>query len=251
MKELEPGVLQIVGTACWITRYGLFLTAQHVLATLADEAGASLGVGFVAQLAPERNIYLRRIRRASLLQSADLAVGQADNYLAERPDDPLPNMRARLTTTIPPIRSDVTTYAYPENAELDFRDKDAMPVVVSDYSAGFFLRHVAISENPWIPYPYFETSIEVKSGASGGPVFDYRGRVIGVNCRGWDFKGAEHEGDHLSSIVPIGHLWSLEVPLLQLPPQSWEHDQVPQGRRGAALSMQELADYGHLLVDQS
>jgi len=41
-------------------------------------------------------------------------------------------------------------------------------------------------EIPSIKFPHYETTIKIKSGASGGPVF-HNGKVIGVNCRGWDF----------------------------------------------------------------
>jgi S1-C subfamily serine protease len=119
-------------------------------------------------------------------------------------------------------------------------------VIASDYYEGQFLRFVADSQNPFIPYPHYETSIELKSGASGGPVFDSRGRVIGVNCRGWDFGGAEHEGDKLSSIVPVIEVLNLRVDLLQLPLNSWEHSQIPPDRQGSTFIVKELVDFGHI-----
>ena len=159
------------------------------------------------------------------------------------------NLRATLTTEIPTVGEKLITYAYPENEILDFTRKDHTPVIAANYFEGNFLRYVADSENPFLPYPHFETSIEVRSGASGGPVFDSRGHVVGVNCRGWDFRGGEHEGDNLSSIVPIREVLQLELDLLQLPPVSWEHTQVPENRRGQLLTVKELAGYGHFLFD--
>ena len=92
-------------------------------------------------------------------------------------------------------------------------------------------------------------AIEIRSGASGGPVFDSRGRVIGVNSRGWDFRGSEQEGDNLSFIVPIRELLPLELEPLQVPPISWEDAQIPENRRGQILTVAELAKYGHFLFD--
>lgn len=249
MKEIGKGRLLIVGTGFYISRYGLFMSAHHVMETLIDDSKTKLGVGYVCHLGEGNAVHLRRILRAGLLHPADLAVGQADNYVNKYPENPLANKRVRLTARVPEPGSRLITYAYPENEVLDFTVENRTPVVTSDFFEGSFLRNVINSEHPYMPYPYFETTIALKSGASGGPVFDSSGKVIGVNCRGWDFAGAEHEGDNLSSIVPIRAALDLRVKLDQLPPNSWERAQIPDNRDGTTFTIAELGGYGHIDFD--
>lgn len=249
MKEVGKGRLQIVGTGFYISRYGLFMSANHVIATLIDDSNTKLSVAYICHFAENNSVRLRRIVRAGLLQPADLAVGQADNFLDKYPNNPLRNMRVRLTAKVPKAGSRLITYAYPENEVLDFTVKDRAPVVRSDYFEGSFLRNVLNSEHPYMQYPYFETTIALKNGASGGPVFDSNGSVVGVNCRGWDFAGAEHAGDNLSSIVPVRSALEMRIKLAQLPPKSWERAQIPDNRDGTTLTIAELAAYGHLDFD--
>lgn len=241
MKETGKGRLSVIGTGFYITRYGLFVSARHVVESLVDHRNKKLGVAYVCHLAGDNGVYLRRIVAASLLNPFDLAVCQADNYSNKYPSGPLMNMRVRLTTEVPSIGSSVVTYAYPENEPLDFIAKKTNPTIVGDYYEGEILGHIIESNNPLMPYPHFETSIELKSGASGGPVFDSVGRVIGVNCSGWNF-----EGQQLSFIVPIAGLLDLRVELKQLPETSWEQAQIPEHRLGTAFTIGELAELGHV-----
>ena len=247
LHRLGPSRLAIVGTGFWISRYGLFLTARHVVDELIEKDG-ELTRAYAFHWTQEGKIHLRVIRSVTRLHAADLAIGQADNYVDKFPNAPLPNRRTKLTTSVPPIGSKVVTFAYPENEVLEF-SRDEPPVIRGDRFEGVLLRNVTKSDHPFIPYPYLETSIEVRSGASGGPVFDDRGRVVGVNCRGWDFRGTEHEDNPLSSIVPIGAAMPMEVPVQQLPASSWEDHQVPEARRGKPLTLAELASYGHVAFE--
>lgn len=239
--------LAVVGTGFWITSYGLFVTAAHVV----DEfiADDRLTTAFALHLASETTIHLRKITCVARLNAVDLAICQANNYLEKYPNDPLMNLRVRLTTTAPKVGSKLVTYAYPQNGTLDLSDSNDPPELRGDRFEGKFLREVESSERPFIPYPHFETSIEVKSGASGGPVFDDQGRVVGVNCRGWDFAGSEFEGENLSSIVPIAEAMQAEIMLNQLPANSWEAFQVPVGRRDKPITFAELVVYRHIAFD--
>jgi hypothetical protein len=249
VKELARGYLSVVGTGFYVTRYGLLVTAKHVVESLVNKDGTSLCASFVFHLAGEKGVYLRKLCMAHILQTSDVAVVQADNYLREYPDNPLMNLRGHLSTKFPPEGASLITYAYPENKVLDFEDKDAEREVHGDYFEGGFLRYVHPPENPLLKFPYFETTIPLRPGASGGPVF-YEGQIVGINCAGWDFSGAEHEGHSLSYIVPIEHLMELEIDPFMIPPQSWEAQQIPIEYRGKPLTIAQLAQFGHILLDR-
>ncbi len=242
MKEIEKGKLMIVGTGFYVTRYGLFITAQHVLNELVINEPKKLGVGYILHIASDKEVHLRRILGASLLQPADLALCQAENFVGKYPDNPLLNLRPHLTTEVPYIGSPLITYAYPANKILDFTQNEKAPEVCSDYFEGKFLEHA--QSGPFMPYPHFRTSIKIKGGASGGPVFS-GGRVIGVNCRGWDF-GKSDKGENLSSIVPIVEILQIALPRLQLPEISWEYNQIPDIRRGDQLTFRDLIKFRHV-----
>ena len=79
LLEREPGKLMVVGTGFYTSRFGLFLSANHVLETLLNESRTGLGVGYVCHQGAGDVVHLRRIRRVSFGQPQDLAVGQADN----------------------------------------------------------------------------------------------------------------------------------------------------------------------------
>jgi hypothetical protein len=146
---------------------------------------------------------------------------------------------------IPSPGESLVTFAYPENAILDFTQKEEIPTIRGDFYEGKLLRYVPVSDNPSIPYPHFETSIKLKSGSSGGPVF-CGGKVIGVNCRGWDFHEDDENGN-LSYIVPVSHLVSAKVELNQLPNPSWERDQIKNTKE--KYSIIELAECGHIILE--
>ena len=119
----------------------------------------------------------------SFRDTADVAVGKMDDHILDATGEPLTNRVPRFTTEIPPVGSGVRTYAYPES-DRTFKKGTASTFVARCYS-GEMLEH---SDQPrdsvLVAWPHFRTSITLKGGASGGPVFDERGRVFGINCVG-------------------------------------------------------------------
>jgi hypothetical protein len=249
LKEVGRKRLKVVGTGFYITRYGLVATARHVLEDLRTPDALNLLTSFVPHLGPNNTIYLRQVRRAHLLNAADVGVAYADNFMERYPTAALMNLRPRLSADLPLAGEPLVTYAYPENEILDFSREGQIPEIHGDYFQGGFLRYVSEPEHPSLTFPYFESTVEVRSGASGGPVFDSRGRVVGINCRGWDFRGSEHEGQHLSYIVPVDRLLDIEIDPFMIPPGSWESQQIPPARSGQPLTIRDLARYQHLLLE--
>ena len=245
LKEVSQGNLSVIGTGFYLTRYGIFITARHVMDDLVDWKKKKIGVGFACHTPNETEIIFRRIKFATLLDNFDLAICQADNYMEEFPEKPLINMRPHLSTRIPSPGENLVTFVYPENEILNFNQKETIPEIRGDFYEGKLLRYVPVSENPAVPYSHFETSIKLKSGSSGGPVF-CGGKIIGVNCRGWEFHEDDESGN-LSYIVPVSHLVSVEVELKQLPIPSWERKQIKIEKE--KYSIKELADYGHIILE--
>lgn len=246
LVEYRPKRLLLMGTGFWITRYGLFLTAGHVVDEIIDGPNGKPRTATALHFRSDEGvIHARSIRRITRLHGADLAVGQAENFMDKVPAAPLSNRVAVLSTTIPPIGSRLVTFGYPENRtpfDVSGPEKGVFRIACR-YFEGQLRTAATRSTHPLLPYPHLETSIELPGGVSGGPVIDEKGRVVAVNCRAWSFL---EQGENLSYVVPLGELMQAEIPLLQLPPNSWEAAQVPAARRGKPLTIAELAAYGHI-----
>ena len=63
---------------------------------------------------------------------------------------PLMNLRAELSTELPMPGAPLVTYAYPENAILDFNMGGEIPEIRGDYFEGGFLRFVSVPEHPFL-----------------------------------------------------------------------------------------------------
>src|SRR5437867_6193031 len=86
-------------------------------ATLGDGYPIQPGDGvtaFALHLAPDNAVFLRPIRRAHLLEAADVAVVQADNFLERVPAAPLMNLRAELSTELPMPGAPLVTTPIPK-----------------------------------------------------------------------------------------------------------------------------------------
>lgn len=244
-KRVAPGRLAIIGTGFYVTRYGLFATAAHVLDCSIDSQGNFSTPTYVIHTVDDKTVHMRQIKQISRQEGSDVAIGHAQNFSDKFPTNPLLNLRARITTVIPRPGAPLVTYAYPENEILDFTSPSNTPKIVSDYFDGVLISVRSQFDNPLLPQIHMETSLEIRSGASGGPVF-YDGKVVGINCRGWDFQGSEFEGDNLSYVLPFSEALSIEIPLIELAKESWEYRQIPVDKTGIRLSIQDLCSYGHI-----
>jgi trypsin-like peptidase len=242
LKDLGSRKFKVVGTGFYITRYGLFATAKHVLEELADVDKGELGAAYILE-DDGKHLISRRIVHATLSTVADVALGQAENGDGEATGRA--NRRASLSLVCPVAGEGLITYAYPENEILDFTDPSKPQTLKADFFEGKFIRRVPPEEHPLVPYPHYETSMEIRSGASGSPVF-CSGRITAVACRGWDFRGSEFEGQNLSNVLPVGYLLSLNDTCATTPRNTWEYARIPDLRKTSALSFGELVAYGHV-----
>ena len=124
LKEVGHHQLKVTGTGFFLTRYGLFATAKHVLDDLADYESGTLHPGFVLQDdGPEGKLIIRRIVGASVSTTADVGLGQADNGVGGSGALGPSNLRGAISFTRLAIDEALVSYGYAENAILDFRDK--------------------------------------------------------------------------------------------------------------------------------
>ena len=249
LKEIPGKKLIVVGTGFYITRYGLFLTACHVLDDMHNDKNELISRGFVVHRGSKSNVHFRQILCFHRYKNSDLAIGHAENYFRKVPNNPLMNLRGTLTGVLPQVGSTLVTYAYPENRTLDFSDKANLNEIRGNYFTGKLLRYVPVPEDPIMPCGYLETTIEIRSGASGGPVFTEDGRIIGVNCAGWDFGNIKEGEESLSYVVPVIEGLPIRVSNLELPEKSWELEQIPEYWSGKELDLSLLVKFGHVKFD--
>lgn len=250
--RLEPAVFQIVGTGFYIARYGLFLTAKHVVDEITDhDAKGHPAVVWIWKddgTPSFRAIITCSFYNQAPRDAADIAICQAvDCAKLGSIRVAQANERIGLVTQLPAPGTVIATYAYPNNHRVDFSAPQRVGKVVADSFEGRVLEVVG-PQSRFLRYEHVETSVQIRGGASGGPVFASGGHAFAVNCRGWDL-GAGDAVEPLSSVVPVSMVLDLEFKYPAIPPESWEHLAVPENRRGGLVTLRDLATWGHISVD--
>ena len=149
LQELEKGKLQVIGTGFYITRYGLFLSARHVFDHILESDDPSSETLRIFH-DTGKEIHIRHITKITVSNQADIALGQADNFLDKIPDNPLVNLRAKLTLEVPKAGTKLISFAYPRNKLLDFTKSKTEPVRIF---AGRFEGNFVCVEEPSTPAP--------------------------------------------------------------------------------------------------
>lgn len=184
LADLGQGHTRLTGTGFFITRLGHFVTAKHViLAALDANTGQQMCGLHALHFVVGFQALVRNITKVSVHNTSDVALGKMDYYMIDATGEPLMNSVPRLTTEVPAIGSHVCTFAYPES-DWDFI-KGTPAAFHAKYYTGRMQEHSELPrDSSLVAWPHYRTSISLSGGASGGPAFDEKGRVFGVNCVG-------------------------------------------------------------------
>lgn len=207
-------VHKIVGTGFFFDSSGLFMTARHVIegrgSVLDLEGAAGLAVYCVHSVHITRKMVARHINVSSLKthRETDIAAGRVEMNQFGRANESIVDRDLKLTahfnhmtSTDIPVGTGVWTVAYPLST-ISSQPGHVNIHVQSDAFAGKITKHYPNGrDRGLLTWPCYETDMEIKRGASGGPVFvsGSSGVVFAVNCTGFD----PHVVSHVSSLVPL------------------------------------------------
>jgi trypsin-like peptidase len=182
----------LVGTGFFIEHAGMLISAKHVFEDFALGGGSTFA-GCV-QFLPNNTSIMRQFAIAASHTNAD--IGVALPYPAINPATGFPVIApvCTMTATIPPIGSHIHTYAYPKTAVEETAGKLRVNFSAAYYEGRIEEYLPAGRDRVMLPGPCWRTSMTIHGGASGGPVFDERGRVFAINSTGFGY---------VSSIVPV------------------------------------------------
>ena len=200
VKESERK-LRAVGTGFYIGGGGLFATAAHVLnESLDDRGNFTTGMWILHRFS--NKIYWRPIIQTTTHPLTDVAIGYGSAMKHNITGELLGNKVVALSAFMPLPFENISTFAYPET------QVTGEPQDIDMYSGWYQGRLLETlpraGDRVMLPGPCYRTSIVVHGGASGGPVFDRRGKVFAVNSTGF-------HADTVSYVSCVSSVFDLHV----------------------------------------
>jgi S1-C subfamily serine protease len=203
LKQNES--LRVVGTAFFIATEGVFATARHCVTNLRNEEITASNL-VAMQIYGDKKFCARPVHHLALHSTSDVAVGLLHPAIHRVTGKPMPNMVPILSRNWASVGTSVTTYAFP-CAAFHLRDDGQYNLVLpGTWSHGHIIEQIPQGLGASYLGPCYHTSLGIDSGASGGPVFDHRGYVIGINSSGFPAEGVEDPVGHVSAIQDIFNL---------------------------------------------
>jgi hypothetical protein len=203
-----PTSLRLLGTGFYLTHKGGFATAAHVALEaqqLISECPDSVGISHTL---PDGRTLFRPIWKFFIHPTADVAFGiPRYEFVNDRTGEVYPIKLLSLNSTPPDIGAPISTWSYPLHRVLENGTTGELLQLQPDFYNGtlqelFSERGPSVKLSP----PYYQTSIHLHGGSSGGPVFNFDGEVFGIASCSYD--GAED----IAFVTPAGALLEIRVP---------------------------------------
>lgn len=229
LAQEQDKSLSLVGTGFFISRDGIFITASHVLREAESESkkpGKPLvGLHFIGG----SRYQIRQISFGFPAQNSDVCVGCFREMRNSR-NQKLLNKVLQLSRTNPTVGETIFTYAYPRTVVQ--KDLRQVHINTNFYQGTITEEYPNGRDTILLPSKCYQTNMKIHGGASGGPVFNSAGYVVGINSTGY-------EGfDDISFISSIDD--TLDIVLTNI--------RLGNSQNDSSISIKELIKHGHIIL---
>lgn len=232
MRLEENERCNLVGTGFFICDNGIFVSAKHVFEDVVNQKGQPIKPLFVLQFLPDNTYMVRDVERGIVRNGLDVGIGILKPLYHKQTKKLLRNHILKLTTKPPEIGETISTYAYP-NTEIVIKESKQDLYLYPDYYEGQLIEYYPNGrDRTFLPGPCYQTTIVMHGGASGGPVFRYRGKVFGVNSTGF-------LNETISFVSRIDDILDISL----YPVSIWD-------REPSSISIRELTELGYVILEK-
>lgn len=220
-QDLTNGdLVSFMGTGFLITRdMGIIISAKHVLDLALDEKGKQK-YGLIIFQIKNKILNWRPIIKIGSAENSDVGIGLCANLVHKETGEAFQNSVPVLSSNPPRIGESLFTLAYPGTSMKYVNNKTHIGIPLEPYTGYLKRYHRTNTDDDYVKkmmsLPCYETTIQLHSGSSGGPVFDRKGRIIGINHRGFSY---DEEKDSLSWFMGVNDLfdfkWCEELPTIK------------------------------------
>ena len=198
--DLDSGKIELIGTGFWVTKAGHLVTAWHVVEENISPVGVDRGPIFVVQTFSDRSVAIRNFSKTDKHPDFDLALTEtvvASSYI-ERPTSPIAMSLDDLCIGEPVFS--LAIVAHDQAFETGSLSEMTTAVFSGELFSNPFTKSIPINfavrlsfgkitaifeemrDRVMLPFPCIQTDVSIYGGNSGGPMFDMRGRICGINC---------------------------------------------------------------------
>ncbi|GMQ79288.1 MAG: hypothetical protein BMS9Abin02_1863 [Anaerolineae bacterium] len=209
-QDLEGGQFRFVGTAFFIMVNGLIVTAKHILDDVRED-GKVVGPIGIIHFIGKNTFYIRNIKKSYEYPNSDVTLALLDQPRHKVTGEPLLNKVLTLNLYEANTGDRVFTYAYPKTS-VDIKEKQhVFRIVPSIYEGTLVTEFPEGRDSTMLPNPCWKTDMHIHGGASGGPVFNENGHVIGINSTSFPVDPS------CSFISTLNHIQNLRVQEVSVP----------------------------------
>ncbi len=208
-RQENDNSLKLIGTGFYVSNNGIFITAAHVLKDVVSEDGEQERAIVVFDFSNKNQYIIRNLLRGIVKNQSDVGVGMCREMEHKTSKKKLLNKILCLSKNSPKVGDKIFTYAYPNTVHRK-TDKEEIHLNPLFYEGEMTDSFPNGRDSVFLPSKCYQTSITIHGGASGGPVFNSKGHVIGINSTG--FEGC----NDVSFISSIEDAFEISLPDIKL-----------------------------------